>query len=540
MKFKIIKLLAVLFPVCLLQAQDTAQRSYDYHPGDWITYPVTRFAKSVSYGDTYVYFGTDKGISRYNYLTQSWDYPFTVSNGMADDDIRVLALDLPSGILWCATGAGLSYYLPAMQEWRNIPYRQLGIAGITSIGSGDSDLWLESIEGQLYKGNRLGGPFIEASIAEAAEDKIGWQGARQPLLKIPKLFVEGPWDFLDDGYIQDSSLRKFRITGAAKDNFNHLWLATWGLGGSEANQLTMFMNILPFGPWVEEIHAMAWDEAGMWIGGRNFDNSSGGVTFWDMDKGSWEVHEAELTLDFFSDRVSSIVSSGDLVWFGTDRGLVRFNKQKQIYRTYNTRDNLPDNNIISLALQDSILWIGTAKGLSKINLAGEVVEHVYFGPLAMRFIHHIEPEGKFLWVATDRGLYSRNARGQWQLVKSAPGMMMYDVRAVSAYAGQVWAGGDDGVQMLDRKTNEWTGFPVLHFPAGGINTILADDDIVWFGTNNGLLRYNKKEKRWIGYTTADGLKDNNVYWLLLDGDYIWTGTGNGLTRFFWNADYRID
>ena len=97
------------------------------------------------------------------------------------------------------------------------------------------------------------------------------------------------------------------------------------------------------------------------------------------------------------------------------------------------------------------------------------------------------------------------------------------------------------MEVLDKATGEWRGFPAYHFPLGArINDILADSGAVWVATERGVWKYKKREDRWRHFTTEDGLLHDSVRWMLLDGDYIWFGTARGLTRFYWNAPYRID
>ena len=115
------------------------------------------------------------------------------------------------------------------------------------------------------------------------------------------------------------------------------------------------------------------------------------------------------------------------------------------------------------------------------------------------------------------------------------------VTSSSVYENEVWFGTDDGIEVYNKQTKTWTGFPAEHYPTEGIiHTILADSGAVWFGTDEGVLKFLKRENRWRRFTMEDGLLDNSVRWILLDGDYVWFGTARGLTRFYWNAPYRID
>ena len=121
------------------------------------------------------------------------------------------------------------------------------------------------------------------------------------------------------------------------------------------------------------------------------------------------------------------------------------------------------------------------------------------------------------------------------------GMVRPEVTAISTWEDEVWFGTSQGVEVYHKSTNEWEGYPAVHYPTGGpIYNILADSANVWIGTGDGVLKLNKEEKRFRRFTVNDGLLANPVYWILLDSDYIWFGTDLGLSRFYWNASYRID
>lgn len=531
-----------------ISAQEIPDREIHYRPGDWISYPVTRYMTSVALGHQYSYFGTTGGIARYDFFRNQWESPFTVSDGLEDDHIRVVAYDFETGYLWCATDTGLSYRIPSAEEWRNISYQDLGIGPVSSIGSGKQYLWLKSSE-ELLKGGRSEGIFWRATQKEEIEDDVQWSSSRAGRKgeSLPDLFMESGYLFFPEGYIQDVELRRFDVIETFRDNFDNLWMATWGLGIGVANMKTFHLEQLPFGPYTSEVNAMAWDEAGMWMGGRRYtekphDGEAWGITWWDMDTNEWTYFEAEFIAHLRSDEVTSIVPDTTFVWFGTVEGLARYNKDKDAWQVLSVHDNLWDNRVTSLALGENVLWVGTEYGINTILLPGMVVKRVRDKRLIHRRIYWLEVDGEDVWAGTDRGIYRYVGKKRlWEYVPGYAGMLTQTVTAISVWEDEVWFGTDDGIEVYDRKRDQWRGFPAEHHPTGGlINNILADIGAVWIGTENGVLKYIKKENRWRRFTTEDGLLDNSVRWILLDGDYIWFGTGRGLTRFYWNAPYRID
>ena len=151
--------------------------------------------------------------------------------------------------------------------------------------------------------------------------------------------------------------------------------------------------------------------------------------------------------------------------------------------------------------------------------------------------------GRRVGAATDLGIY-RYSRSQnaWTYVAGYPGILTQQAFAVSIYRDEVWFATDDGVEVYDKKLDQWRGFSKNQYPTEGpMNTILADSAAVWVGTEGrGALKYLKSENRWRAFTIADGLLDNSVRAILINGDYVWFGTAKGLTRFYWNAPYRRD
>ena len=60
--------------------------------------------------------------------------------------------------------------------------------------------------------------------------------------------------------------------------------------------------------------------------------------------------------------------SKDILWVGTEDGLIRYLPKIGAYRLFTMRDGLPDNKVSSIVLDDKgLLWIGTEHGLSRLN-----------------------------------------------------------------------------------------------------------------------------------------------------------------------------
>ncbi|RMD98271.1 MAG: hypothetical protein D6814_07875, partial [Calditrichaeota bacterium] len=180
----------------------------NYRQGDWISYGVNRFVTSIAVGNQYIYFGTTGGITRYNFYSNSWDYPFTVSNGLADNYITVVAYDETTGFLWCGTTKGISYYHPTAQRWTNMFKDEIGIPkydDVVSIGIGENTILFETRGGRLFKGSTSGGPIsVSLNHLSTASRNIRWFGERADQRReMPLFFMNDGYFFNQQGYVQD-------------------------------------------------------------------------------------------------------------------------------------------------------------------------------------------------------------------------------------------------------------------------------------------------------------------------------------------------
>jgi len=527
----------------ILVAQPLSDRQIHYRPGDWISFPVTRFITAIALDHETVYFGSGEGILRYRYYESRWDAPLTVSDGIEGHAVGALAWDPASGYLWAATDRALNYRVPASDRWHQILNAVPLCGEIRDLGVGVRHLWIRGTQG-LFRMERGDVLIREATPDEAEDDRADW--GDRPYRDTPEnpllLFPEGGMLFFPEGYLQDTRLRKYPLSRILPDDFSNLWIGTRGLGAARAELLTRTLTLIPHGPFMPDVRAMAWDGGGMWIGGVASREREGGITWWDMESGDWVYFEAPFNADLRSHDVAAIAAGDGAVWFGTRQGLSRYDKQKNAWRTWTVGDGLWSDAVTTLALSEKTLWVGTSLGINEIALPGLTMRRVREKPLVHRRIHFMEPDGDDVWAGTDEGIYRYMSREKrWEYVPGYEGMLVRNVTALSVTDSDIWFGTDDGVAVLDRKTGRWEGYPMdLFFDGDVFNVLLADAENVWAGTNRGVLKFKRAENRWRRFTVADGLLDDAVRWILLEQNHVWFGTARGLTRFYWNAPYRTD
>ncbi len=537
-----------------LFAQETRIRETNrqYQQGDWITYSTTRFVRYISIGDTYVYFATTGGITRLNKFSYKWDFPWTKSNGLPDNDIFLVAQDPNTGYLWAVTNQGISYLEPASQLWINTFYDELGMYNeyITSIGIGsDRTVYVITSDNQWYESNNISANFTQTN-PPTLENFITWYGARENRsTSLPNFFMDGGYLFDSrQQYIDDLQFRHWQITTWIRDDWNNLWLGTWGLGAGRGDLLTQRLELLHFGLWDETVDAIARDGDDYWVAGIQEHNEPAGVTEWLGLQREPNYYEAHLISGFSNAQVTSVIAGSRNVWFGTLAGLVRFDKNKNNWQTYTTADGLAHDKIHKITRDDQFLWVGTASGVSKLHLntVGSDslrVERIKFPSHRIINVYDFAQQDNLLWMATEFGVFVHNKltgeNGYFSgLDENIVGQPTF---AISAWGEEIWFGTEEGVSGFNSVTNEWLGASVInHQTDGGVIRILATKQATWVATNQGVLKYDKEMQYWRQYTVQDGLSDNRVYSLQIDGDYIYFGTARGLTRFYWNSPFRAD
>ncbi len=481
--------------LCVILFSTPSLAKPPYRQGDWISYSDFRYVTSIALSPRYVYFGTTRGITRYNRYTESWEYPFTTSTGMLNGWVEDLAYDPSRGELWAKTRGGVCRYQPAFEDW-------------------------------IY-----GGSFPE-SLAHSHQGKFN----------PPYFFPPFGYNFFTEGYIMNGHLREFPIRAWLKDNWDHLWLGTWGLNVGVGNYRTRQLKLFRYGLMGTNVEAILKDGDKLWFGGENDFGDFSGITVYDRRKGEWRYFESTYTDGLLSDQVTCFASSSTYVWVGTTQGLSQYNKFTEEWNSFTTFDGLPADEVTDLDLDDGSLWIGTSSGVARLSFPNDSTISLANVGLKLTRIYDVEVGEDLVWVGTEDGLYGWDKnRRKWVKFSSAKAPIVGEITAVSLWGDEVWLGTPHTISCFDKSTRKWRTINPPLYPGGEfILCLAASKNTVWAGTPAGALKYNRQDGSWKLYTTQDGLLDNLVQTLLIEGDYIWFGTRLGATRFYWNSPYRIN
>lgn len=501
-----------------------------YEEGDWVSYTDFRYVNSISVGYQYIFFGTTGGLTRYDRYLNRWDNPYTTSDGLPENWIERVAFDPATEYVWCLTRSGfVNYYQPTEKRWH------------TASTFPNSLLFTET-----------------------------------PRVEYPDFFTEFEYTFFTEGSIQDRNLRTYTLSQSVVDNWDNMWIATWGLNVGKADLRTQRLKMMRFGLIEPNVAAMIFDGQNMWFGGIGELQGSRGITRYNRQSGDWIYFEARYINGFRSDNVTAIAADNKHVWFGTYSGLVQLNKGKGSWKTYTILDGLSDNEIIDLALNDSLLWVGTAFGLCSMDVRTGAINKIGNENLATAIVYDIEVVEGQIWSATNHGLFTRpKGKKEWEFFVDPEDHLGGVVVEIAPDSGSVWFAAlpswaaDERLflktqahqlitgkptvpgkeplpislflSQFDKITNQWQQhFPPGTFSFSTIFDLAVNDSSVWIATDEGVLKFDRLRGTWRRFTTDDGLLDNTVQTILLDGDYVWFGTPKGATRFYWNDPFRID
>lgn len=281
--------------------------------------------------------------------------------------------------------------------------------------------------------------------------------------------------------------------------------------------------------------------------------------------------------------------SKGFVWFGSDRGLFRFDGTE--YRHYTEADSLPDINVTALA-EDSLgrLWMGHANGQLSYLDHGRVTRFQTREGSAVEAVSDIlfDHQGRMWFSTRNDGLYyyvnDRLYRIDQQ--EGLPDLFIYDL--YEDRMGNIWAGTDGGlaictlkenhvsVRVIDSEdglpdiiikkiapmrgdtvslatedggvfnynvtTHEFKPLDERPWTYGSISDLVVKENQVWIATpRNGLVVYDRNSRRFKLFSQFEGQSLRTVNTLLKDTEgNIWAGSKTGLTRTLGDAVEYIE
>lgn len=512
--------------------------------------PENSRISAVHIHDNFVWFGGINGVWRYSLADKLMT---NVSEGLNNLSVNTL-LSFNDNI-WAGTQVGLAKYDTINQHWTPVtlwqnPDEHKSQPSITALAYHDSILWIGTPHGlgsYSVSANKWNPPIklhnirdvvcnengklwlatsmglVEYNISDGKENIHQSRPIRQPLVETQVSQI-----MLDGDYIWFSNWKSSRNGGILRF---HRPSKTW----QRFTRLDIFQSTQK-----KTMTVLRWtyvDEDAVWF------TTDFGALRYDKQKDSWQHFTMEDGLS--ADDLDKIAVSEKSVWIIPMVGmeLNRYNKITGMWEVVKQPDRHEEHEKLrAIAVDGPDVWFGSGHSVTRYNeITKEWKDYRPADGLAGRGTEWITIDKDFIWVA--RSEYDRDSNRplsrydkktkKWSTFSTNDVLAAKTIRRVIATENDVWIlyrPWDKFVTRYDRLNKEWTTIT----SGRGTLELASDDDYLWLAApNDGLRRFHFASGSWSTFKDIKGLLHNHVgeYGLTVDKDYVWVGTIRGLSRY---------
>jgi len=457
----------------------------------------------------------------------------SIEDGLSQNTVFCILQD-SRGFLWFGTEDGLNRYDGyCFKVFKTDPQDSLSLSSnivLCLYEDQEETIWVGTIGGGLNRFIREKETFIRYRLDESCKDRIGnnnvyvitedesgrlWIGTDRGLRTIDREGTKFTYR-LSDAEVPDG-LNTSSILAIHNDGLGQMWIGTQYRGlfryTPEENKFSRYL--LPsYANDRDGVGAIYENRRGMLLVGTS------GEGLYAIDPASSRCSRFYFTTDG-PDRVDHNTirciwedATGRL-WLGTDRGLKILNPVNGEYVCHehdpNNANSLSQDIVLSIFQDRSgIIWIGNEQGGINRLLSARTV-----------FFHYQHDH------TNNKSLCSNSVRTFYEDA-----------------SGFIWVGTKRGVNVFDRKKNEFARFVHnFEYPRSlecdEIRAIHEDEHgTYYFGTQyNGFRTFNKRTNDWIHFKhnpqNANSLSSNKVKFIHEDQEGLfWIGTdGGGLNKY---------
>jgi hypothetical protein len=478
-----------------------------YRITDWITYGPANEITSIDIGQAEAYIGTRKGgILRYDLFNGKWKYPFTTGSGLRSNHIFRVVYDYHEDRIYALTPKGIDVYNEAFNYWEpanldRLPERRRPT--------------LEEIREFRKRGGYDFPAFYRPGNSE-----------------LPDFFTDRAYLYRIGGEILDSENIAFQLTDRVTDQFRQIWVGTNGIGVGIGDLNTLNLNIIHRSIPDIELRDILFSGNNLWAAGIGIPSNQCGIGFWNRKKDVWQYHRAGYNLDIKNDNIHVIEAFKGNIYFGSEGGLLVFNKNKRFWKTLTQHDGLQSEIIYDLHTFNNNLFIAAETGFNWIDIGG-VIHSPHNKILNGTKIIKLASTDSLLLLATDNGIYTFSPENETiNFFEVRAALPDHHITALKKQKNELWIAGQTGIISYNFKTKRWASYPdIRQYIHGDIRDICFTRGHVWFATQNGLLEFDRGNNYWYLYTKKDGLADNNIYHIDKYKNKLWLSTAKGIAVF---------
>ena len=344
-------------------------------------------------------------------------------------------------------------------------------------------------------------------------------------------------------------LRAERLGKLAGDG-DYIWFGNWtdsteGVIGRLDRRTETFRffgrHDLPLKPIEHPITFLRWitvDKDYVWFG------TDGGLLRYEKVADTWRHYTRDDGLA--NDDVWSILADGEYVWTSHIGGIAsRYSPEKREWKTYEICPSVVWSNIGSIDSDTRYVWFTTTwDGVRRYDKSTDTwASFAESDGLGGNETNQVLIDGDYVWVSTWGDVSRFDMREEkWEIFSRSrvlSGVTAWMDKGIDGvWLMYMW--GDDIAAKYHNKTDSWTELKMPRVDRDsygygeGATQAVETSDSVWFATKGrGLIRYNKASKDWSVFDEKSGLASDRISErsLLVDENYVWVGTDKGLCRY---------
>lgn len=428
----------------------------------------------------YIWIGTNDGLNRYNgYEFKHYKHDKYDKNSIANNYIVDIEEDKMRRI-WVSTLGGLSRIDPDTDEIRN--YYSKEDSGNLS----NNNLW----QILCTKNNKIIASTVDGlNLYDEKNDK----------------FVR----ILD----KENELPSQYIYSVKEDLYGHIWIGT-DKGVVEVDKDFNIMNRYEDTIGDSEVYNIYDDSKGnIWI--CTLGNGLFRINIDDKSVKNHQSSEDEFSIASNNVRDAILDFNGTL-WIATDKGICKFNYEKEVFTRYNKEpyenDSLIDDDVFCLIKDSSgLIWIGTYRGISVFNPSSNFY-YLKSNPfdensLSGNMIHGIyEDNDNLLWIGTnENGVNIINGDDIKHLNKANSNLISDSIEDITGFENYIFIGTNEGLSVLSKT--DYENYNITNYsakdglPSNKIRSLFIDSKgYLWIGTNKGIAILDINTKKIINVT----------------------------------------
>ncbi len=450
---------------------------------------------------------------------------------------QILALQISAGQVWMATNTGLLKFDMKMHNW-DWHHQDMGLVSdrISSLGITGNTIWIATNHG-LSRFGTLSGKWLNyaeeralpsAAVLAIGEDTYGVWLATPQAISLFNPSTERWKTYTSEDGLGGEMVTCLDVVG------NYVWIGTdRGISRFDKSDETWtYFQASKSGLVADEITTTLVDGKQIWIGTHL------GLNRYDNTTGEWTVFSTRLGLA--GNQITDLAADPNYVWVGTEVGLSRYNKSDG---SWSSISELGDNRVLAITQDDGKLAVATERGIH-IHDQSESWRKLQINQAHPSYT--LVLDGELLWLGGWRHLERYDLRaGQTRKFteEDAQGLSRVRIHDIKNSLRYVWVATDGGIYRYDKTDNTWWSYAPSR--ERGSTEVLADrnilaiavsDEFLFLGTPRGISRYDKITDSWLTYTPKDGLIHRYVSSLAWDGEFLWAGTHGGLSKYSVGTD----